>query len=462
MLFGLSNCITFLYVPVTKRCCSSCNGHLSFWGIMNLEIKKWAEENSSYQRYAHFDCKVAIKDVIEDVSDPGYITKHAFKPFLHFTTEMIKYSKTRGRYSKTRSLYKASHLDACVYQYYAHQLNELYNKVAKQRKLNNVSIAYRTQSHKSNIHFAKEAFDFIRANPNCTIIISDFTNFFDTLDHAYLKRQLCALLESKHLPDDFYKVFKSITNYAFVEERELLEFMEKEGITASSKLLMPMSELRKHRELIKKNDNNFGIPQGSSISAVLSNVYMMDFDVACSCLLKTYGGLYMRYSDDSIFVFPNTAPAQAKSLFDSILKMVEMIPNLQLSAQKTKIFHFQRNTIQNLGREIGNDDQKNFIDYLGFTFDGRRVQIRGKTISKYYYRAYKKIDTIKSQNADPSRIKKAGTHNLYEIYSAKGTKSSQRRFLNYIQRCERVWGKEERLARILYTHYGKIKRRLKS
>ena len=139
-----------------------------------------------------------------------------------------------------------------------------------------------------------------------------------------------------------------------------------------------------------------------------------------------------------------------------------MIPNLQLSAQKTKIFHFQRNTIQNLGREIGNDDQKNFIDYLGFTFDGRRVQIRGKTISKYYYRAYKKIDTIKSQNADPSRIKKAGTHNLYEIYSAKGTKSSQRRFLNYIQRCERVWGKEERLARILYIHYGKIKRRLKS
>ena len=85
-------------------------------------------------------------------------------------------------------------------------------------------------------HFAKEAFDFIRANPNCTIIISDFTNFFDTLDHAYLKQQLCALLESKHLPDDFYKVFKSITNYAFVEERELLEFMEKEGITASSKL----------------------------------------------------------------------------------------------------------------------------------------------------------------------------------------------------------------------------------
>jgi hypothetical protein len=238
--------------------------------------------------------------------------------------------------------------------------------------------------------------------------------------------------------------------------------MKNNGMAETSKLLMPMSELRKRRELIQKNTSVHGIPQGSSISAVLSNIYMMEFDAACDRLLKTYNGLYMRYSDDSIFIFPNTSPTQAKSLYDVILKIVKRIPNLTLSPQKTKIFYFRENKIENLGAEIGNENKKTYIDYLGFTFDGQHVQIRGKTISKYYYRVYKKIDTIKRHNADPTRAKKDGTRNLYEIYSIKGTRTSNRRFLNYIQRCERIWGKRERLSRVLYAHYGKIKRRLKS
>ena len=89
------------------------------------------------------------------------------------------------------------------------------------------------------------------------------------------------------------------------------------------------------------------------------------------------------------------------------------------------------------------------------------MRIRGKTTSKYYYRVYKKIDTINKNNSDPERIKNYGTKKLYEIYSAKGTRTSNRRFLSYIQRCERIFGKDERVALLLYTHYGKIKRRLK-
>ena len=436
-------------------------GIFLFGGVMDLDIKKWAEENSSYLNYKHFDCKVAVKDVIEDVSNPAYIEKHPFKPFIHFTKEMIKYSKEKGRYSKTRSLYKASHLDACVYQYYSHLLNELYNKKAKELKLNETAIAYRSNIRKNNIHFAKETFDFIRAHPQCTVILSDFTNFFDTLDHTYLKEQLCKLLEVESLPSDFYKIYKSITKYSSVEENELLEYIKENNIKTYSKLLLPMSEMRKHGHLIKSNKNNFGIPQGASISAVLSNIYMMDFDVACRLLLKSYNGLYMRYSDDSIFVFPNTSPSQAKRLFDGIMKIVKRIPNLELSPEKTKVFYYGKTKILNLSRDIGSANTKSFIDYLGFTFDGKCVRIRGKTTSKYYYRVYKKIDTINKNNSDPDRTKDYGTKNLYEIYSAKGTRTSNRRFLSYIQRCEQIFGKDEKIAHILYTHYGKIKRRLK-
>ena len=435
-------------------------GIFLFGGIMDLEIKKWAEENSSYLNYKHFDRKVAIKDVIDDISNPDYIIKHSFKPFIHFTKKIIKYIKERGRYPKSRDLYKASHLDACVYQYYSFLLNKLYNKKTHELKLNNTAIAYRSNIRKSNIHFAKEAFDFIKTHPDCIVIISDFTDFFNTLDHAYLKKQLCELLNVEQLPENFYKVYKSITKYSSVEENELYAYMEEKGLKTSSKLLLPMSEMRKYKHLIKHNENGFGIPQGSSISAVLSNIYMLDFDVACKLLLKSYGGLYMRYSDDSIFIFPNTLQNQAKKLFEGILKIVKRIPNLKLSPEKTKAFYYQKGSIENLSKEIGSDNKKEFIDYLGFTFDGQHVRIREKTISKYFYRVYKKINTIKKHNSDPERDKDCGTQNLYEIYSAKGTKTSNRRFLSYIQRCERIFGKDEKLAHVLYTHYGKIKHRL--
>ena len=48
-----------------------------------------------------------------------------------------------------------------------------------------VAVAYRTDLHKNNIHFAKVAVDFIRESGPCYIMIGDFTNFFDNLDHRY-------------------------------------------------------------------------------------------------------------------------------------------------------------------------------------------------------------------------------------------------------------------------------------
>lgn len=44
-------------------------------------------------------------------------------------------------------------------------------------------------------------------------MIGDFTNFFDNLDHLYLKQQLCQLLGVCQLPDDYYAVYKSVTKY---------------------------------------------------------------------------------------------------------------------------------------------------------------------------------------------------------------------------------------------------------
>ncbi|OAB33137.1 hypothetical protein PMSD_15605 [Paenibacillus macquariensis subsp. defensor] len=55
---------------------------------------------------------------------------------------------------------------------------------------------------------------------------------------------------------------------------------------------------------IKPHSDNFGVPQGSAISAVLSNIYMLDFDKIVNDNVTEKNGLYMRYSDDFIVILP--------------------------------------------------------------------------------------------------------------------------------------------------------------
>ena len=46
-------------------------------------------------------------------------------------------------------------------------------------------------------------------------MIGDFTDFFDNLNHVYLKKQLCDLLSVNRLPDDFYAVYKNVTHFSY-------------------------------------------------------------------------------------------------------------------------------------------------------------------------------------------------------------------------------------------------------
>ena len=124
---------------------------------------------------------------------------------------------------KSRDICYASHIDRCIFQLYSHILNELYNQEIKQRGIDDVPVAYRTDLGLNNIHLAKIAFDFVRKNSPCYVIIGDFTGFFDNLDHQYLKRRWCDLLRVDSLPKDHYAVFKNITRYSKWELSDLCE-----------------------------------------------------------------------------------------------------------------------------------------------------------------------------------------------------------------------------------------------
>ena len=107
---------------------------------------------------------------------------------------------------------------------------------------------------------------------------------------------------------------------------------------------------------------------------------------------------------------------------------------------------------------------KNEIDYLGFTFDGKEITIRDKTISKYYYRLYRKLKTIVKNEGYTSSGKRISCKNLYEKYTVKGAhlKDSnghiKGNFISYVQRAQKVFGENEPIDRKTRRHMLKIRR----
>ena len=437
-----------------------------YGGLMdNKSFENWLEKASVIKGYAHFDERVALKSIISRISQPSYIEHHAFKPFIHYSQIFEKFSK-QERKEKIRELYYSSHQDRCIYQYYSHILDELYIKRVQSDNISDVAIAYRTDLHKNNIHFAKQAFDFIKSQKQCIIMVGDFTNFFDNLQHQYLKYQLCNLLGCTTLPNDFYKVFRSITKFSYVNLVDILSYYKLEDTFAnrrdlnSKDVIMPIQELRKNKNLIHTNVNAFGIPQGSAISAILSNIYMLDFDKSIHEYVKLQNGLYLRYSDDSIFIFPIENKTEFLTHYNFLMNSIKAIPNLELQKEKTKLYFYSNNSLENIDTLIGNESNgKNIIDYLGFSFNGKKVSIRDKTIGKFYYRAYHKADTIAKWKWFTPKGNFVTGEKLYKTYTIKGAHEKPGNFLTYVKRSTRCFGKEENVSHILNVHLGKIKKR---
>ena len=164
-----------------------------------MTLEEWKNKNSVYKKYAHFDKRVMINDVWNYISNPKIVAKHGFYPFIHYTQVFKKYKKSVGAVSKEREICYSAHLDRCIFQYYSFLLNEKYNSIVSRDGIDHVAVAYRNNLECSNIEFSKLVFDFIRKFGSCYIMVGDFTSFFDNLDHAYLKKQLCNNLFSlKH------------------------------------------------------------------------------------------------------------------------------------------------------------------------------------------------------------------------------------------------------------------------
>jgi hypothetical protein len=116
------------------------------------------------------------------------------------------------------------------------------------------------------------------------------------------------------------------------------------------------------------------------------------------------------------------------------------IPNLKLNEDKTEHFFFSSKTIQKIKGE------SNLINYLGFTFDGKMVRIRDKSLFKFYCRAYRKIKKVKESEDEKSF--NAGRKAIYHSYTHLGASKYSKdhgNFLTYAYKADNIFSQSKLL-----------------
>lgn len=422
--------------------------------------------------YLHLDNKITFADrsrVFRYVSNDKLVARHAFLPLIHkvITQRRLKSidnldkKKNNKDTQKLRPLHYAGHMDSQIYAYYANVvLAEPYKSILEaDEELNKCVTAYRRipaddcpNRNKNNIDFAKEVFDEIKRRGECVAMAFDIESFFTNLDHQLLKERWCAVLDKEQLPDDHYNIFKSSTNFRFInindfrvkgkgfDEKKLAQY-RKEGIRSLLKSPNELKELTQTKRLIvhknqRKNRNNerrIGIPQGLPISSILANIYMLPFDrLMIETVVKAKGAFYRRYSDDIVIV---CQVDQAKEISELIKESIQGDNvRLSISEKKTEVSYFKHEKVGKTERlqvyRLSNGERKFNVPfaYLGFEFYGYQTLIKSAKLAGFYRRM--KTSIKRKNRMAERRMEKELTDKkiiyktrLYRLYTYKGIKS---------------------------------------
>lgn len=406
------------------------------------------------RHYLHFDQPVGQKLSERIVTNPHRVQTHSFLPFISYEIAAKKVRKVNNRLEskiKIRPIAFASHLDSHIYSYYCQLLNERYESALNAGGLSQSVLAFRKLG-KSNIEFAQEAFNKIRQIGACTAIGYDISGFFDNLDHELLKQSWCRLLGVSKLPEDHYAVFKSLTRFSRVDRKAVyLELgLSENNLPSGLRRICSPKEFRdivRQRGLIYTNRNSFGIPQGSPISAFLSNIYMLDFDHYMSKVVEEQGGTYFRYCDDMLFIVPTEYRNTLSGLVVPEIKKLK----LAINDAKTDICDYKKH-----GLALTTEKP---LQYLGFLFDGQQTLLRSSGLARYSERMgrgvrrakrdMKKFNQIRLKNGQSSEL--LYKHKLYENYSHLG----KRNFVRYGLRAAEIMGSKE-IKRQLKPLWGRL------
>ena len=402
--------------------------------------------------YLHITPKIDVykryDEIFSKVNDERFVARHGFFPLIHSVIKERKYKKLPDgsgrahsylkagkseRTAKLRPLHYATHIDALIYGRYAEKLLALYEEeLLKNDGLGDCVIAYRKiledieedgeepclekTTGKSTIHFAHEAFQEIksRAKEGCVVLMFDIKSFFSELNHQHLKKAWCELLNMERLPASDFNVFSSSTEFRYIlrdelrlrqankgkragfDEKKLAEIRKTQGIESfygsveEFKWAIKEKKIRVYKHPFVKKGRPVGIPQGLPISAVLANLYLLEFDKAIfQNIVDARDGYYRRYSDDIMVI---CKPEEAKEIENLVMEEIKK-SHLIISEEKTETFLFKNTTLSPKITRVTAHLVKNGkmtigkpLTYLGFEFYGHRALIKSANLSKYYRR----------------------------------------------------------------------------
>jgi hypothetical protein len=391
------------------------------------------------RKYLHFDNRISLisPEIQTYIFNKSDIKKHSFFPFIRYVKKTRKLKKSGGIKVKPRPISYASHLDSLIYSWYASQLNVLYEKMLVRTKLGNSVLAYRS-GNGSNIDHACKAFRGVQDLNGSHVVCIDIKSFFNNLDHQLLKEKWLRLLQLEDdslsgLPEDHYAIYKAITRYSYVSIDAVYKSLELDPDNPKPKEKTRLCSIKDFRIKLVKNglvqrnrrDDGIGIPQGSSMSAILANMYMLDFDIVANEQAKKWGGLYYRYSDDVLFAVPLSVSSED---IEGFVRQQVRPTALTIGEDKTEKYIFQSEEGVMVSRNIKTGYKKG-LEYLGLSFDGRRVLLKHASLAGYQRKVVSSVKNAlrrkyRENISLPKRV-------LYERY----TKMGRGNYQSYVDRC---------------------------
>lgn len=343
---------------------------------MKETIEPWFKKRG----YLHFDQPIGYQKAKSIVKNPLAVKRHSFYPFISYnlSSTKIKKDKDTGKIiekPKDRPIAYAAHVDSHIYSYYSYLISVKYEELISKNNLNENILAFRKLG-KSNIDFADLAFEAIKEKEYCCAVALDITKFFERLDHVILKRMWYKILGKTSLPADHYSVFKSLTKSSVVDRDKLYKLF---GISKNN----PKKERRRIcdpiafrnvvrvKNLVKLKNGSRGIPQGSPISALLSNIYLFDFDIKIRAIMDKLNGAYFRYCDDILCIAPLAYTDKIEKILSAEIEEI----CLDINTEKTKKHEFRT--------KYGNLQANKPLQYLGFMFDGQHKLIRSASLARF-------------------------------------------------------------------------------
>lgn len=410
--------------------------------------------------YRHFD-KPVCEAFAKRAMDPMFVGGPNYQPgpLLHYVKEEKRYKHCdkagkRVIEIKPRPIKYASHRDACVLSWYSHDLAQRLDAQYEASGLSDSVIAYRALG-KGNYDFAAEALAFAKANGPVTILAFDVTGFFDNLDHGLLKGRLKRILGVSELPADWFKVFRQMTRFSFVDSDELrasrtfgpkMKLRAREPIATISELKAAAIPFHPNPGLKPKPERSRGIPQGTPISAAFSNLYMIDYDAAASQFCVGIGAFYRRYSDDILVICRDEDAAAVEA---EMVRLMDL-ERLELNPDKIERTAF----VPGASVTAGHGAQ-----YLGFNLGPDGATIRHSSMSRQWRkmrRAFKRTRKVAAVNIAAGTADKAWTKRLRRRFTARPV----RNFSSYARRSAAAFRPDEKITSQLRRFERAVEREL--